>query len=56
MSEWTIGTALKEAKKQLAITSDTASLDAQLLLAHVLGVERSHVIAYAEQLLTDDQF
>jgi release factor glutamine methyltransferase len=56
MSEWTIGTALKEAKKQLAITSDTASLDAQLLLAHVLGVERSHVIAYAEEHLTDDQF
>ncbi|MDX2079011.1 MAG: peptide chain release factor N(5)-glutamine methyltransferase [bacterium] len=56
MSEWTIGTALKEAKKQLAITSDTASLDAQLLLAHVLGVERSHVIAYSEELLTDDQF
>jgi len=55
MSEWTIGTALKEAKKKLKEFSDSVSLDAQLLLAHILGVERSHVIAFPEEPITDEQ-
>lgn len=55
MSDWTIGTALKEAKKQLKEYSDSYSLDAQLLLAHILGVQRAHVIAYPEEPITNAQ-
>ncbi len=55
MSEWTIGTALKEAKKRLKEFSDSVSLDAQLLLASILRVERSYIIAHPEAPLTDEQ-
>jgi release factor glutamine methyltransferase len=36
--------------------SHTASLDAQLLLAHVLGKSRSHVLANSNSRLESDQF
>lgn len=39
-----IRTALREAAERLAATSDTARLDAELLLAHALGVSRSELL------------
>jgi release factor glutamine methyltransferase len=35
--------------------TDSGSLEAQLLLAHVLGRDRAYVLAHHEQTLTDDQ-
>jgi len=35
--------------------SQTATLDSQVLLAHVLGKTRSWVLAHPEEILTDDQ-
>jgi len=37
------------------LTSETASLDCQLLLAEVLGVERAYLLAHSEQELTPEQ-
>jgi release factor glutamine methyltransferase len=49
----TIGSALRWARNALA-PSSTASLDAALLLGHVVGRERSWVLAHDEQLLSAD--
>lgn len=40
----TISEAIREAAKKLGPTSDTARLDAELLMAHVLGVSRSELL------------
>jgi release factor glutamine methyltransferase len=40
----TIGEAIRAAAEQLAATSDTARLDAELLMAHLLGVSRSELL------------
>lgn len=40
----TVAEALREAAARLAATSDTARLDAELLMAHALGVERSEML------------
>ena len=40
----TIAEALRAAAQRLAVTSDTARLDAELLMAHVLGVSRSDLL------------
>lgn len=40
----TIGSALRAAAESLAETSDTARLDAELLMAHALGVTRSELL------------
>ncbi|QIQ87740.1 peptide chain release factor N(5)-glutamine methyltransferase [Erythrobacter sp.] len=40
----TIAEALREAAARLAATSDTARLDAELLMAHALGVTRSQML------------
>jgi len=40
----TVTQALREAAAQLAATSDTARLDAELLMAHALGVSRSDLL------------
>lgn len=40
----TIGEAIRSAADRLAATSDTARLDAELLMAHVLGVSRSDLL------------
>lgn len=45
---------LKIAYQQLSHIP-TARLDAQLLLCHVLGVERPYLIAYNDRILTDDE-
>ncbi|MDZ4764498.1 MAG: peptide chain release factor N(5)-glutamine methyltransferase [Chloroflexota bacterium] len=51
----TIVHALRAATARLTLMSDSASLDAQLLLAHVMGVERAILLAYPERELTDAQ-
>ena len=40
----TVAQALREAAARLAETSDTARLDAELLMAHALGVSRSDML------------
>ena len=40
----TVAQALREATQRLAATSDTARLDAELLMAHALGVSRSDLL------------
>lgn len=40
----TVAEALREATQRLAATSDTARLDAELLMAHALGVSRSDLL------------
>lgn len=40
----TVGAALREAAALLGVTSDTARLDAELLMAHALDVSRSDVL------------
>ncbi len=42
----TVGVAIRAAAETLAATSDTARLDAELLMAHVLGVSRSEMLLY----------
>ena len=40
----TVGGAIREAAERLAASSDTARLDAELLMAHALGVTRSDLL------------
>lgn len=40
----TVGSAIRDAAERLAATSDTARLDAELLMAHALGVSRSDLL------------
>jgi release factor glutamine methyltransferase len=51
----TIRDVLNEAKERIAPVTSSASLDAQLLLAHVLGESRAHVIAHPEKPLAPEQ-
>src|SRR5262245_10249376 len=51
----TIGAALRQAKSLIAPVSESASLDAQLLLCAVLGVERAYLLAHPEQPLKPEQ-
>jgi release factor glutamine methyltransferase len=51
----TIGDALRWGKEHLQAASDSASLDAQLLLGSVLDKERAYLLAHPEQPLTDEQ-
>lgn len=50
-----LGDALRAARARFESISDSASLDAQLLMTEVLGVSRAHVLAHRERLLTDEQ-
>ena len=50
----TIRSALRTAR-QTVDASETADLDAQVLLAHALNVERSSIFAHGEQVLTKSQ-
>ncbi len=47
----TIGSALADATRQLAPTTDTPRLEAEALLAHVLGTSRAHLFAWPERPL-----
>jgi release factor glutamine methyltransferase len=51
-----IAKALTEAVKQLNAVSDTAVLDAEILLAHVLQVSRSFLHAWPERLVTQSDY
>jgi release factor glutamine methyltransferase len=51
----TIRQILDLARQKLASVSDSAGLDAQLLLAYVLGIERAYLLAHPEQILTAEQ-
>jgi release factor glutamine methyltransferase len=46
---------LSQVRSRLEGQSDTAALDAQVLLAHILGKPRSWVLAHPEVVLTPDQ-
>jgi len=50
----TIRETLTHAKSQLT-QSDTAALDAQVLLCHVLDVDRAYLFAHDDEILTDVQ-
>ena len=45
----TLQELLKQATTRLAGTSPTPRLDAEILLAHALGHERSHILAHADE-------
>jgi release factor glutamine methyltransferase len=51
----TIGDVLADAKQRIAPISASASLDAQLMLAHVIGENRAHIIVHPERMLTSEQ-
>ncbi len=51
----TLQAALQGARKRIEAASESASLDAQVLLANVLGVDRGYLFTYPEQLLTAEQ-
>lgn len=51
----TVGAALAWAVARLRATSDTPRLDAELLLAHILGWSRARVLAEGREALTDEQ-
>lgn len=51
----TIAVLLKESIQTLSAVSDSPRLDAQVLLAHVLKVARSHFYAWPEQVLTETE-
>lgn len=51
----TIGSTLRAATQYLKATHDTARLDAEVLLGHVLGKPRSFLYTWPEHALTDSQ-
>jgi release factor glutamine methyltransferase len=51
----TIREALQAAKKRIQPASDSAALDAQVLLGAVLGVDRAYLLAHPEHMLTAEQ-
>jgi release factor glutamine methyltransferase len=50
-----IGEALQKARHRIAPISESPGLDAQVLLAEVLGVDRAYVLAYPEIALDEAQ-
>jgi release factor glutamine methyltransferase len=52
MGKKRVDTAIADAKARLSAVSDSASLDAQVLLAHVLGKERGWLLAHPEAELS----
>lgn len=55
MPPTTIASSLYTARNRLAPESESASLDAQVLLAEALGVDRAYLLAHGDALLTSDQ-
>lgn len=51
-----VGEALRHAAERLAGTSETARLDAEVLLAHALGASRSHMLLHLTRGETPEQF
>lgn len=52
----TIQTALQIARQRIRAASDSAALDAQVLLAHLLDVDRAYLLAHSDRILTDDEY
>jgi release factor glutamine methyltransferase len=52
----TVGEAIRAAAERLAATSDTARLDAELLMAHALGLTRSDMLLRAMREPAPDTF
>lgn len=50
-----IQVALQSARQQIQTASESAGLDAQVLLAEVLGVNRAYLLAHSDQSLTPEQ-
>lgn len=50
----TIRDALRWGKERLNLVSESASLDAQVLLGHVLGRDRAYLLAHGEQSILSD--
>ena len=50
-----IGGALRQAGAKLRTVTDTPRLEAEVLLAHVLGTSRAALLAYSERVLSPDQ-
>ena len=51
----TIQRVLQAARQRIQPASESAAFDAQVLLAHVLGVERVHLLAHPAETLTEQQ-
>lgn len=51
----TVGEALQQAAKRLSSNSSSPRLDAEVLLAHVLGLSRASLLANSQQILTAEQ-
>lgn len=51
-----IGVALREAARRLAAISETPRLDAELLMAHALGVERDRLLLDSARFTVPDDF
>ena len=51
----TVGVALHKALHELELTSPTPRLDAEVLLMHVCGLDRSRLIIHNETVLTGEQ-
>ncbi len=51
----TLGSLLPELRRRLSPSSDSAGLDAQVLLAHLTGQPRAWVLAHPEAILTPGQ-
>ncbi|MBT3240205.1 MAG: peptide chain release factor N(5)-glutamine methyltransferase [Chloroflexi bacterium] len=54
-NSFTVLSALTEAKKILAVVSETSSLDAHVLLAYITGGNRAWVVAHYEDFLSFEQ-
>lgn len=52
----TVGERLREAAATLALVSDTPRLDAEILLAHALGMRRAKLLAELRGALPDSEF
>lgn len=50
-----VGTALKNASAALAASSSTPRLDAEVLVMHACGIDRSELITRHETILSDEQ-
>jgi len=55
MAGRTVGAALEQARRALRAVSESPQLEAAMLLAGVLGVDRAVLVAHPERLLTPDQ-
>ncbi len=53
---YTVRTALEDAVRRLAVFHESAKLDAEVLLCHVLEKARAHLYAWPEQGLTGPQW